>query len=287
LEKDILFFIALVLELMTITWIFGYFLVMAYGAIALLAVGVLSMFYPLISAIITNRYFTKMTLGELNVKPRFLFVLVPLILVFFYPFLVIYIGAIIASPFIPVDWYASTLISGMQKAIRDATGIEVSVETIIIMLAFSYLFSSLVNSIPAYGEEAGWRGFLWTRLKQSYSLEEALVIMGVVWGVWHWPLYTAANLIKKTPIHILIPFLLEFVLFTTGISVFLVWLVEKTNSVLYPSIAHGAINAGLGFGYYVVLVDDPLIGFNSGIIPIIAIWIIAFFCYLDLKKMEI
>ncbi|RLE47474.1 MAG: hypothetical protein DRJ18_03185 [Candidatus Methanomethylicota archaeon] len=284
MDKDIKLFIFTVLTLMTVTWVIGYFLVKSFGDLLFLILGIISMFYPLVSALIANKMMTHRSLEELNVKPKIVFVLTPLLLSFIYPYLVIYVGALISSPFVPVDWLASWVISEIRQALRESTGIEFPVSTIVLMLIITHISATLINSFPAYGEEAGWRGFLWTRLRESYSLEKALIILGVVWGVWHWPIYSVLYILMEVPLYMQITLMLEFVAFTTGISVFLVWLVEKTHSVVYPTLAHGAINAGLSFGSYVVLVEDPRIGFVSGLIPIVAIWIIAIFCYISLRR---
>ena len=39
------------------------------------------------------------------------------------------------------------------------------------------------------GEEFGWRGFLLPRLVPKFGEMVACFIVGIIWGVWHWPLY--------------------------------------------------------------------------------------------------
>jgi membrane protease YdiL (CAAX protease family) len=39
-----------------------------------------------------------------------------------------------------------------------------------------------------FGEEFGWRGYLLPRLARRMRVVPALLVVGVIWGVWHWPL---------------------------------------------------------------------------------------------------
>ena len=46
--------------------------------------------------------------------------------------------------------------------------------------------SPIVNSLATLGEEFGWRAYLLPKL-MPLGWRQATLIMGVVWGVWHWP----------------------------------------------------------------------------------------------------
>lgn len=39
------------------------------------------------------------------------------------------------------------------------------------------------------GEELGWRGYLQPRLLRQFTPLTTSLIIGVIWGVWHYPLY--------------------------------------------------------------------------------------------------
>lgn len=46
-----------------------------------------------------------------------------------------------------------------------------------------------INSVFAFGEELGWRGFLLPRL-MPLGKTKAYLLVGIIWGLWHAPLIT-------------------------------------------------------------------------------------------------
>jgi hypothetical protein len=48
---------------------------------------------------------------------------------------------------------------------------------------------AMVLVINGYGEEVGWRGFAWSRLRERHSMAGAAALLGLVWAGWHLPVF--------------------------------------------------------------------------------------------------
>jgi uncharacterized protein len=83
------------------------------------------------------------------------------------------------------------------------------------------LFLVFIFPGSAGGEEIGWRGFALPHLQADRSALGASIVLGVVWGVWHLPLYlTGAD--------------------SRPLSLFAAWvLITVAASVIYTSIYNG------------------------------------------------
>lgn len=91
------------------------------------------------------------------------------------------------------------------------------------------------------GEEVGWRGYALPRLAELYGLRMASVILGVVWALWHLPLFfvPAADTYGQS--------FIVWGVGVTALSVTFAWLYAKTNaSLLLTMLLHSAINQSLG-----------------------------------------
>ena len=64
-----------------------------------------------------------------------------------------------------------------------APDVDVTLVSAISLLIFSIFPGS------AMGEELGWRGFALPHLQSRHSALGASLVIGVIWGCWHLPLY--------------------------------------------------------------------------------------------------
>lgn len=116
-------------------------------------------------------------------------------------------------------------------------------------------------------EEPGWRGFALPRLQSRYNAEKASWILGILWGVWHFPF-----IIYYTYSIGIIPLLSSLLGLTLGIVGWTIvnsWLYNNTGSVLIMILLHGWGNT---VHSYLVLSSDNMIAQTLyGILP----WAIA------------
>ena len=105
-------------------------------------------------------------------------------------------------------------------------------------LIFSALFATLIPFI----EELGWRGYVLDRLQATRSALRATLILGVVWSLWHLPLFFVEGTYQAG----LGVGTLDFWLFMIGIvplSFAFTWIYNNTNrSILAVILFHSMVN---------------------------------------------
>ena len=55
------------------------------------------------------------------------------------------------------------------------------------------IVSGVFFSIGGLGEETGWRGYMMPRMIKLFGTAKAVIIGGIIWGIWHWPLTYAGH----------------------------------------------------------------------------------------------
>jgi len=103
-----------------------------------------------------------------------------------------------------------------------------------IMIAIPYFFLMLL--IGGGQEEFGWRGYALDPLQNRMGVIPASLLIGLVWGMWHWPLW-----VMPGDGHSTYPFL-AFVVMTTSISVVYSWLYNASGKKLITPILFHAMS---------------------------------------------
>jgi len=127
-------------------------------------------------------------------------------------------------------------------------------------LAAALSLGPAINTVVAFGEEFGWRGFLLQHLA-PLGRRPAVLLTGVAWGVWHWPIvamgYNYGLGYPGAPW----PGMLAMVWVTVLLGTVLAWVTFGAESVWPAAVGHGAFNAIAGFGVLFAAGEpNPLLG---------------------------
>ncbi len=95
-----------------------------------------------------------------------------------------------------------------------------------LVLAIPYFMLMLL--IGGGQEEFGWRGYAQEPLQEKIGVIRASLVIGVIWGIWHLPLWFMAG-----DLHSSYSFL-AFVTMTTSISIVYAWLYNSSGKKLIP-----------------------------------------------------
>ncbi|MBY8981221.1 MAG: CPBP family intramembrane metalloprotease, partial [Candidatus Lokiarchaeota archaeon] len=97
------------------------------------------------------------------------------------------------------------------------------------LIAITFMYTFFYGA--GTNEEPGWRGFALPRLQSKFSPLIASIILGLIWGFWHTPIYLPqySSLIQYG----------IFLLNTIKIAIILTWLYNRTGgSVLAAALLH-------------------------------------------------
>ncbi len=103
----------------------------------------------------------------------------------------------------------------------------------------------IIILLIAIGEEYGWRGFLLPRLIKKFSVFNSSLILGLIWGLWHYPAYLIGT---GVPLEMNFGIFMLWVILGT---LFISWIYHNTHNVLTSIIIH--ISANAAFNYLFIL----------------------------------
>lgn len=176
--------------------------------------------------------------------------------------LLIILGAILYFLIFPKQFDADMgYVKALFEAQADSAGVTVSAEqikiTIIVQILMGIFLSPFLNFIPCFGEEWGWRGFLLPKMLKRFKVVPALLINGVIWGLWHAPLTMMGH--NYGVGYRGFPFLGIFAmcLFCIVMGIILSYVTIKTGSCIPAVIGHGTLNGFAAVSIYFTSLQNP------------------------------
>ena len=123
------------------------------------------------------------------------------------------------------------------EALADASFTEVITELLLmLMMPLFYI------ALPCFGEEFGWRGYMNQKLEQLTGTFGAVIIGGIIWGLWHAPLVAAGyNFGSGHPALNVLLMCISCVF----VNVLLFWLTKKTDSIFPAVLLHSVMDMNL------------------------------------------
>jgi uncharacterized protein len=164
------------------------------------------------------------------------------------PPLLIFLGAAVFFVVFPA-YYNPTLstVRKMLEAAGDGQSLsQVDPWAVVISQTLvAILIAPLINAIPIFGEEFGWRAYLQPKL-MPFGGRKAALLTGVIWGLWHAPVIAMGyNYGFEYPGA---PWLgpLAMIWFTIVFGAVIGWAALRAGSVWPAVIGHGALNGMAG-----------------------------------------
>jgi membrane protease YdiL (CAAX protease family) len=90
-------------------------------------------------------------------------------------------------------------------------------------------------------EELGWTGFVIPRLRLRYGILTTGLIVGLLWGAWHFPLFSGGDRFGALPLALFLP--VQLFSFLAAYRVLMVWVYDRTGSLFVAMLMHASLTA--------------------------------------------
>ena len=218
------------------------------------------MFFPalavVITRLITKEGFSPVALAPVSMKGTMKWWL----LAWFGPSLLILAGVamyffIYAEDFDPA-------LTAFTAMIGSTEGVDMGVHQLVLVQVLTAMFAApLLNFFVCFGEEWGWRGYLLPKMLEDHNIVTTLLVIGVVWGLWHAPLIAMGHNygfgywgFPFTGILMMCAVCLVMGIFNSFVTI-------KSGSCIPAVLAHGAFNGMASVGVIFSLTGgNPFVG---------------------------
>ena len=256
-----------------------------------------SMFFPLAGAFVANLACGKENRLDLGLRPQIKGSVRYYLAAWFVPALVSLLGVALFFALNPQLFdstfahYLDSMKASMDAAGASAIGnmptdqelVDMAPMIVAATVIAALTYAPFLNAISAFGEEVGWRSMLFPTLCELMPTRIAVIVSGVIWGLWHAPIIAIGhNYGMDYPGFPWVGILVMIVACTT-LGACLCYLRVRTQSIWPCALAHGAVNAIANIGVVFCTVGQTLAGPSSlGYIAGIPLFALGVVCLLKI-----
>jgi len=95
--------------------------------------------------------------------------------------------------------------------------------------------------VAGFFEELGWTGFAIPKLRLRYNIITTGLIVGIVWGIWHLPLFMIKDPTGVIPLLILL--MVRLITHLPAFRILMTWVYDRTQSLLIIMLMHMSFTA--------------------------------------------
>lgn len=136
------------------------------------------------------------------------------------------------------SWYAVALLTGpvLSLLVLQVLGLRPAIATDPNPISLMLLSIGLGMLVPI-GEEPGWTGFATSEWRKRFGVLATGVLMGLLWGLWHLPMFTVSAR-ESTEIPSILFLLILLFTWLVPFRVLMVWVYDHTQSLLLVMLMH-------------------------------------------------
>jgi membrane protease YdiL (CAAX protease family) len=181
------------------------------------------------------------------------------------------------------DWQLTSFFELIASTGADMSAAPAPGQILALLFIITLFVAPFINSIAAFGEEWGWRGYLLPRL-MPLGKWKAYLLVGVIWGLWHAPMIAVGFNYPGMPVL----GILLMVLLTSALGIFINEMTLHYKSAILAGWIHGVFNSQ-AYGIWRMLLFAgtlPLLGGITGLVGIAVLGILGLFTLQYFKRVD-
>jgi membrane protease YdiL (CAAX protease family) len=166
-------------------------------------------------------------------------------------------------------WYGVALLPAPLLAAAVLFALSLSSPIFTASNKATVLLSGIAAGLTTILEELGWTGFAVPRLRRRHDVVTTGLIVGVLWGAWHFlqGLFISGTYAGALPLVLFVPMnFFAAVAQLTAYRVLLVWVYDRTGSLLVVTLMHASLTAST------IFIFTPL---ATGMSFLLYVWVLA------------